>query len=79
MAATSERIASSCWRISSGMGGRFPAGYPVAQIKEIIRDASEAFLRITATPVARLERSKQVLLVWQGISKNFPDNRKESE
>ncbi len=65
--------------VTSGMGGRFPAGYPVAEINEIIRDASEAFLRITATPVARLERSKQVLLVWQGISKNFSDNLKESE
>jgi rod shape-determining protein MreC len=55
--------------VTSGMGGRFPAGYPVARVREIVRDASEAFLRITATPVARLERSKQVLLVWQGIGK----------
>lgn len=65
--------------VTSGMGGRFPAGYPLAEIKEIIRDASEAFLRITAAPVARLERSKQVLLVWQGISKDFPNRPKDSE
>ncbi len=60
--------------VTSGMGGRFPAGYPVAEILEIVRDASEAFLRISAVPVARLERSKQVLLVWQGIHKDFSDD-----
>jgi len=65
--------------VTSGMGGRFPAGYPLAEIREIVRDASEAFLRITAAPVARLERSKQVLLVWQGISKDFSNSPKDSE
>ncbi len=59
--------------VTSGMGGRFPAGYPVAEVMEIVRDASEAFLRISAKPVARLERSKHILLVWQGIQKDFSE------
>ncbi len=65
--------------VTSGMGGRFPLGYPVAEVYEIVRDASEAFLRINATPVARLERSKQVLLVWQGLGKEYSGELKEAE
>lgn len=50
--------------VTSGMGGRFPAGYKVAEVKEIITDANEAFLQINATTTARINFVKQVLLVW---------------
>ncbi len=53
--------------VTSGMGGRFPPGYPVATVKTIVRNTSEAFLSISATPVAQLDHAKQVLLVWQGL------------
>jgi rod shape-determining protein MreC len=52
--------------VSSGMGGNFPPGYPVAQITEIVRDANEAFLKISAKPMARLNYGKEVLLIWPG-------------
>ena len=52
--------------VSSGMGGNFPPGYPVAQVTEIIRDANEAFLKISAKPMARLNYGKEVLLIWPG-------------
>jgi rod shape-determining protein MreC len=52
--------------ITSGMGGRFPAGYPVAHVTRIVSDPNEAFLAITAEPVARLNHSKEVLLIWSG-------------
>lgn len=52
--------------VSSGMGGTFPAGYPVAEVIRIVSDPNEAFLDITARPAARLNHSKQVLLVWPG-------------
>lgn len=52
--------------VTSGMGGRFPSGYPVARVTEIVRDPNEAFLQITAIPVARLDHAKEVLLIWQG-------------
>lgn len=50
--------------VTSGMGGRFPAGYKVAEVDEIITDANEAFLSINATTTARIDFVKQVLLVW---------------
>lgn len=52
--------------VSSGMGGNFPPGYPVAQVTKIIRDANEAFLKISAKPIARLNYGKEVLLIWPG-------------
>ncbi len=56
--------------ISSGMGGTFPAGYPVASVTKITNDPDEAFLAITARPVAQLNHSKQVLLIWSGATKS---------
>src|SRR3989344_7202419 len=52
--------------VSSGMGGTFPAGYPVAQVVKIVNDPNESFLDITAKPAAQLNHGKQVLLIWPG-------------
>jgi len=50
--------------VTSGMGGVFPAGYPVAQIIEVADDPNSAFATVKAVPTARLDRSHEVLLVW---------------
>lgn len=50
--------------VTSGLGGRFPVGYPVAVVSVIERDPGQAFARITATPSAALDRSRHVLLVF---------------
>lgn len=52
--------------VSSGMGGTFPPGYPVAQVSRIVNDPNEAFLAITAKPAAQLNHGKQVMLIWRG-------------
>jgi rod shape-determining protein MreC len=52
--------------VSSGMGGRFPPGYPVAQVTKVVKDPNEAFLKISAKPMARLNYGKEVLLIWPG-------------
>lgn len=49
--------------VTSGLGGRFPRGYPVAVIDEVKRDPGQAFASITARPVAELDRLREVLLV----------------
>lgn len=49
--------------ISSGLGGRFPNGYPVAQVSEVSEVGDEAFLSVTAQPIAKLDRSNHVLLL----------------
>lgn len=52
--------------VSSGMGGTFPPGYPVARVVKIVNDPNESFLSITAKPEAQLNHGKQVLLIWRG-------------
>ncbi len=55
--------------VSSALGGRFPAGYPVGKITELKHTAGEHFMEALATPAARLNRGRQALLVW---SESFP-------
>ncbi|MCP4407116.1 MAG: rod shape-determining protein MreC [Gammaproteobacteria bacterium] len=50
---------------TSGLGGRFPPNYPVAQINHIERPPGKPFAIVTAKPFAHLDRSREVLLVWQ--------------
>jgi len=49
--------------MSSGLGGRFPAGYPVAIITDITTNPGQAFSEVTAQSVAKVNRLSQVLLV----------------
>ena len=50
--------------ISSGLGRRFPSGYPVGQIEKISRDPGEAFAKVIIKPSAQLSKSREVLMVW---------------
>ncbi|MBF8159676.1 rod shape-determining protein MreC [Pseudomonas sp. GD04158] len=50
--------------VSSGMGQRFPAGYPVATVKEVIHDSGQPFAIVRAVPTAALNRSRYLLLVF---------------
>lgn len=49
--------------VTSGLGGRFPRGYPVAVVEEIVRDPGRPFLLVKAKPSARLDRSRQLLVI----------------
>lgn len=51
--------------VTSGLGGRYPPGYPVGTVTEIEQDRSESFANIRVFPAAQLERGRQVLLVSQ--------------
>lgn len=53
---------------SSGLGGRFPTGYPVATVVTVERDPGQPFARILAKPTAALDRSRHVLLVFRSDS-----------
>ncbi len=52
--------------VTSGLGLRNPAGYPVAKVTSVVRNPAEPFARITATPLAHLDKAREVLLVWPG-------------
>ncbi len=54
--------------VSSGLGGRFPVGYPVATVRSVIHDPGKSFVKVYATPTAQLNRSRHVLLVFSETS-----------
>ena len=50
--------------VTSGIGGRFPAGLAVGEITSIAADDTRLFLVAEARPAAALDRSGEVLLLW---------------
>lgn len=49
--------------LTSGLGGRFPAGFPVGTVSVLRQDETQAFLVGEVTPAARLDRGRDVLLL----------------
>lgn len=58
--------------VTSGLGGRFPRGYPVGEVTLVERDPGRPFATVTANPSAQLDRSLEMLLV-----KRRPDEKEE--
>ena len=50
--------------VTSGIGGRFPGGYPVARITEVVHGSGGPFAKVSAKPVAQLQRSRHFLLLF---------------
>jgi rod shape-determining protein MreC len=50
--------------VSSGLGGVFPAGYPVGRVVEVNMRPDQAFADVVAAPVSPLDRDREVLLIW---------------
>jgi rod shape-determining protein MreC len=59
--------------VSSGLGGTFPPGYPVAQVISVDRLPGEPFAVIAAEPTGALNREREVLLVWNRPAQPPPD------
>ena len=58
--------------ITSGLGGVFPPNYPVARITKVERPAGEPFAHIEAVPLAQLDKTREVLLVWRNVPEEKP-------
>jgi rod shape-determining protein MreC len=50
--------------VTSGLGGVFPAGYPVARVTEVRRDPAQPLAQVRATPLAPLDRDREVVFIW---------------
>lgn len=50
--------------VTSGLGGRFPEGYPVAVVSAVKHDTQRAYTIISAKPSAELQRLRYLLLLW---------------
>lgn len=52
--------------VTSGLGNRFPTGFPVGTVTRIENQPGAPFRTVSITPLAELDRARQVLLVWPG-------------
>ncbi|ODN42602.1 rod shape-determining protein MreC [Piscirickettsia litoralis] len=55
--------------LTSGMGGRFPVGYPAGVVSKVVRNPGAAFAKVTVTPAAHMDRGRLVMMVWQEKTK----------
>jgi rod shape-determining protein MreC len=61
---TSADVIAGDLLVTSGLGGGFPAGYPVGTITEVKRDPGQSLAEIEVRPAAALDRSREVMFVW---------------
>ena len=63
--------------VTSGLGGRFPEGYPVGVVSSVKLDTQRAYTVIKARPTAGLQRLRYLLLLWgadrNGVAPMAPD------
>ncbi|OKY24865.1 MULTISPECIES: rod shape-determining protein MreC [Thalassotalea] len=50
--------------VTSGLGGKYPEGYPVAKVVAVKMDESRPFAQVQSEPVAQINRLRYVLLLW---------------
>lgn len=50
--------------VTSGLGGAFPAGYPVAVVRSVTRIPQEPFAAVSAEPAAKLNQVREIMLIW---------------
>jgi rod shape-determining protein MreC len=58
--------------VSSGLGGVFPAGYPVGRVIEVRLQPDRSFSEVIAEPASTLDRDLEVLLVWNDQAPGDP-------
>jgi rod shape-determining protein MreC len=61
---TSADVVAGDLLVTSGLGGGFPAGYPVGTIAEVKRDPAQSLAEVEVRPAAALDRSREVMFVW---------------
>ncbi|MGB8328039.1 MAG: rod shape-determining protein MreC, partial [Steroidobacteraceae bacterium] len=50
--------------VTSGLGGVFPAGYPVARVLDVRRDTAQSLAQVRAQPLAPFDRDREVVFIW---------------
>lgn len=58
--------------VSSGLGQRFPVGYPVAVVESVKTNTSSPWADVIAKPLAEFTRNRHVLLVFEEAARRAP-------
>lgn len=62
--ATSTDMEVGDMLVTSGLGGVYPEGYPVAYLSHVDKDTRSEFASIKASPVVDFNRLRYLLLIW---------------
>jgi rod shape-determining protein MreC len=60
--------------VSSTLGARYPAGYPVGIVSSVLHEPDERFATIIVKPSAHVDRSQPVILVWPAVTAPAPES-----
>ncbi len=71
---TSADVVAGDLLVTSGLGGGFPAGYPVGTVAEVKRDPAASLADVDVKPAAALDRSRELLFVWLKPQPVVPHN-----
>ncbi|PMJ91326.1 rod shape-determining protein MreC [Vibrio sp. 10N.261.55.A7] len=66
---TSTDIVEGDLLVTSGLGGVYPEGYPVAHVSSVDRDTQREFAAISAELVVEFDRLRYLLLIWPNESR----------
>jgi len=58
--------------VTSGLGGAFPSGYPVATVDTVNRIPQEPFADVTAVPMSALDQVREIMLIWSAQTSDAP-------
>jgi rod shape-determining protein MreC len=61
---TSADVIAGDLLVTSGLGGGFPAGYPVGTVEDVKRDPAQSLAEVDVKPAAALDRSRELMFVW---------------
>src|SRR5271154_5307101 len=61
---TSADVIKGDLLVTSGLGGGFPAGYPVGTVAEVKRDPAQSLADVDVRPAAAFDRSRELMFVW---------------
>src|SRR6202000_923564 len=61
---TSADVVAGDLLVTSGLGGGFPAGYPVGTVAEVKRDPAQSLADVDVKPAGALDRSRELMFVW---------------
>jgi len=50
--------------ITSGLGEKYPEGYPIAKVSVVVKNETQPFARVFSQPVAQIDRLRYLLLLW---------------
>jgi rod shape-determining protein MreC len=77
--------------VTSGLGDKYPEGYPVARVTKVSQNDANAFALVQSQPVAKIDRLRYLLLLWpekaseifapsqKVVTPNVPDNKKSED